>query len=395
MAIRALEPTNFPFFDYKRYSFSLGLEAPEGIWLSGHSASRFAADHGDVVVTGDIVAQSRVAYEKIAAILAAAGLSLRDVVRTVDYVTVDGIADYPGTAALRRDLFGPQPPVTSTVVVKRLLRPTALIEIEVVASRGGSTPIDDGAPVDALHRATARRVGDLVYLAAQLPLRPGTAVVAAPGNIAGQMRQIYQNAGQLLRAAGLGWDNVVKTVEFLTPAGLPRYKETAGVRREFLAPRYPAATGIIMPRLANPEALVQIDFIASRQPLAVINPGWAHYDKLTYSPAIKAGNLLFFAGHGAINPETNASEHPGDIVAQTRYVYSSLMEVLRAAGAGPEAMVKTVEFLTAAALPRYRETADVRREFFRQPYPTATGIVCEQLVRPEMLIEVDAVAVLP
>lgn len=395
MVIRALEPTHFPFFDYKRYSFSLGLEAPEGVWLSGHSASRFAADHGDVVVTGDIVDQSRVAYEKITAILAAAGLSLGNVVRTVDYVTVEGIADYPRTADLRRELFGAQPPVTSTVVVKRLLRPTALIEIEVVASHGGSTPIDAGVPVDDMHRAVARRVGDLVYIAALLPLRPGTAEVGAPGDIAGQTRQVYESAGELLRAAGLGWENVVKTVEFLSPAGLPRYKETAGIRREFLAPRYPAATGIIMPRLANPEALIQVDFIASRQPVEVINPGWAHYDKLTYSPAIKAGNLLFFAGHGATNPETNASEHPGDIVAQTRYIYHSLMQVLRAAGAGPEAMVKTVEFVTSAALSRYRETADVRREVFRRPYPAATGIVCEQLLRPEMMIEVDALAVLP
>jgi len=114
-----------------------------------------------------------------------------------------------------------------------------------------------------------------------------------------------------------------------------------------------------------------------------------------YSQAIAVEGLLFCAGQGALHPATHAPEHPDDIVAQTRYVYRNLMEVLRAAGAGPAAMVKTVEFITPAALPRYRETAALRREFFRPPYPAATGIVCQRLVRPEMLIEVDALAVLP
>lgn len=138
-----------------------------------------------------------------------------------------------------------------------------------------------------------------------------------------------------------------------------------------------------------------MDFIACRSPAEVINPGWPRYNHLTYAPGVRAGNLLFLAGQGAQNPETLVVEHAGDIVGQTRYVYANLMKVLRVAGAGPEAMVKTIEFVTPEALSRYRETANVRREFFQPPYPTATGIVCEALLRPEMLIEVDAWAVLP
>ncbi|MBI3328850.1 MAG: hypothetical protein HYZ81_19370 [Nitrospinae bacterium] len=394
MTKRALEPAYFPFFDYKGYSFSLGLETPEAVWLSGHTASRYAADHGRIVVEGDIVAQSRVAYEKIATILQAAGLSLHDVVRTVDYVPIEGIADYARTAELRRELFGAQPPVTSTVVVNRLLRPTALIEIEVVASPGGSALTETAPSVDAMHRALGRWVGDVVYLGAQLPLKPGMAESVARGDIVSQARQIYENAGRLLRASGLGWEHVVKTVEFLPPAGLAQYRETGHIRREYLGPRFPAATGIIMPHLTHPNALLQVDFVASRLPKEIINPGWSRYEKLTYLPAVKAGNLLFLAGQGALNPETQVVEHVGDIVGQTRYVYANLMRVLQAAGAGPEAVVKAVEFVTPAALPRYRETADLRREFFQPPYPAATGIVCEALLRPEMLIEVDAWAVL-
>jgi enamine deaminase RidA (YjgF/YER057c/UK114 family) len=56
--------------------------------------------------------------------------------------------------------------------------------------------------------------------------------------------------------------------------------------------------------------------------------------------------------------------------------------------------VKTVEYTTVAALPRYRAVADVRKALLTEPYPASTGPVCEAMVRPEMLIEVDATAVL-
>ncbi len=391
MVAQALEPTHFPFFDYKAYSFSLGLETPAGIWLSGHTSSRFSPEHNNMIVAGegDIVAQARVSHDKIAAILQAAEMGLRDVVRLVDYVTVEGMTDYPRLAELRRELFGAQPPVISTVVVHRLLRPTAFIEIEAVASREGSTVI---STADA-QRVLARRMGDVVYISAQLPLEPGTRDVVGPDDLLAQTRQIYENTTPLLAEAGLSWAHVVKTVEYITAAALPQYRETGRVRREYLGPDFPAATGIIMPAVTHPDAMIQIDFVACAAPKTTINPGWSRYAELTYVPGVKSGHLLCLAGQGALNPETLEMEHVGDIVAQSRYVYANLMKVLEAAGVGPEAVVKTIEFVTPEGLRNYRETAGVRREFFKPPYPAATGIVCEALLRPEMLIEVDAWAV--
>lgn len=393
MSIRALEPTHFPFFDYRAYSFSLGVETAAGIWLSGHTSSRFSPEHNHMVVAGegDIVAQAQVSHDKIAAILQAAGLGLQDVVRLVDYVTVEGMASYPRLADLRRKLFGQTPPVISPVVVHRLLRPTAYIEIEAVASRNGSTVVcrADG------ERVLSRRMGDVVYFSAQLPLIPGTNDVSAPGDVVAQTRQIYENTTPLLQQAGLGWEHVVKTVEFFTSAALPQYRETGRVRRDYLGPNFPAATGIIMSAVAHPEAMIQIDFVACAAPKTTINPGWSRYAELTYVPGVKAGHLLCLAGQGALNPDTLEMEHVGDVVAQTRYIYANLMQVLEAAGVGPEAVVKTIEFVTPEGLRHYRETAQVRREFFQPPYPAATGIICEALLRPEMMIEVDAWAVVP
>ena len=42
----------------------------------------------------------------------------------------------------------------------------------------------------------------------------------------------------------------------------------------------------------------------------------------------------------------------------------------------------------------YQGTADVRRAYFRHGFPAATGIVVKELLRPDALIEIDAIAVL-
>src|SRR5215472_11542107 len=112
-----------------------------------------------------------------------------------------------------------------------------------------------------------------------------------------------------------------------------------------------------MPRVAHPGALIQIDIIASRRPHAIINPGWSSYAKLTYSPGVRIGNLLFIAGHAALDPDTGRSVHSGDIVAQSEYIYGKIFDVIAAAGGAPEHLIKTIEYVTAAGLPHYREVA--------------------------------------
>jgi enamine deaminase RidA (YjgF/YER057c/UK114 family) len=189
-------------------------------------------------------------------------------------------------------------------------------------------------------------------------------------------------------------DDVVKTVDYLAPAALPEYKKTADVRREYLAPSFPAATGIIMPRVSHPGALIQIDMIASRRQRAIINPGWSSYANLTYSPGMRTGNLLFISGHAALDPGTGRSVHPDNIVSQAEYIYEKIFEVVAAAGGRPEHLVKTIEYVTPAGLTRYREVANVRTRMMRTPLPASTGVVCERLLRNEFQIEVDSLAVI-
>jgi aminoacrylate peracid reductase len=115
-------------------------------------------------------------------------------------------------------------------------------------------------------------------------------------------------------------------------------------------------------------------------------------ERLTFSPAVRAGNLLFISGTTAAD-EKGDLVGPGDIVAQTRYIYEKFRRLLAAAGAGFEHIVATTEYITTTE--NYRKTADLRREIFRAPFPTATGVIVKGLLREGALIEISAIAVLP
>lgn len=389
MTRTALKPHRFPWFDYSRYTFSLGLQVGSRTLLSGHTASEYDVGSRTMVVRGGMAEQARTAWDKIAAILEAGGRGLADVVRVVEYVTVAGLEQYAEAAAVRAERLGSTRPAVNTVVVSALLRPRALIEIEVTAGPAEPPCLAGDAPPAW---APARAADGLVYLSSLLPV-DDRGRVTGEGDVVAQVRAIYAQAARILGALGLGLDRIVKTVDYLTRPALPAYRATGAVRREQLGPVYPAAAGIVVGRLPHPDALIQVDLIAARQPPAAVNPGWARYGRLTYNPAVRAGDVLLLSGFAALDPETERAVHAGDVAAQAAHVYETIRQVLAAAGARPEHLVKTVEYVTPAGLPRYREVAGVRARYLSVPFPASTGCVCEALLRPEFEIEVDALAI--
>src|SRR5262249_3648657 len=131
--IAAIRPERFPWFDYTRYTFSLGLDLRRGLaGLSGHTASEDDGRQGPVVVKGSLAQQVRTAYAKIEAILEAAGLGLSDIVRVIEYVKLAAIDSYPEVERARREILGEARPTINTVGVSSLLRPEAVLEVEVI-----------------------------------------------------------------------------------------------------------------------------------------------------------------------------------------------------------------------------------------------------------------------
>ena len=383
----AVHPKQFPWFDYSNYSFSLGIDVGDGVYLSGHTASAYDKELDRITIKGDMAEQARTAYSKIAAILEGAGKSFGDVVRVVEYVKPEGIERYAEAAAIRTELFGNHCPAVNTVPVKALLRPDAFIEIEITAGPVGSeTSFGSGLPV-------AQESSGVVFLPTVQAVNENGEIIGA-GDVVAQTAAIFEKAKKMLEKLGLGFDSIVKTLDYITPEALTNYRGTGRVRKEFLGPVYPGAAGILMPRLLHPEALIQYDFIASRDQTVAVNPGWDRYEKLTYSPGVRAGKLLFLSGQGSLDPSTERIVHDGDVVAQAEYTYNNIFKVIEAGGGKPENLVKTIEYVTPAALERYREVGALRAKQLSQPYPAATGLICDSLLRPEMQIEIDPFAVL-
>lgn len=113
----------------------------------------------------------------------------------------------------------------------------------------------------------------------------------------------------------------------------------------------------------------------------------------TWSDAVKKGRILIIGGLVSTD-ENHYTLHPGNLEAQTREIYEQLKKILERAGASLDDVVKTVDYITPQALPNYVATAKIRREYFKDNYPAATGIVVNKLLRDDWLIEIDAIAVL-
>ena len=126
----------------------------------------------------------------------------------------------------------------------------------------------------------------------------------------------------------------------------------------------------------------------------MINPGWERYKRLTFAPAVRKGNLLFLSGMDAaqVDPTTGKAVVKGDIVEQTRVIYEKIKAVLEEAGASFADVVRTMDYITTTE--NYKGTAEVRRQYFGESFPAATGVIVKGLVHERALIEIDVVAVL-
>ncbi|HLH24751.1 MAG TPA: RidA family protein [Chloroflexota bacterium] len=104
-------------------------------WKVGNTiyvAGQLATDaSGKLVGANDMRAQTRQAFENLAAVLEAAGASMRDVVKTTVFIT--DMRHRDAYSEVRQQFYTSDPPASTLVQVVALAEPGALIEIEAVA----------------------------------------------------------------------------------------------------------------------------------------------------------------------------------------------------------------------------------------------------------------------
>ena len=109
-----------------------------------------------------------------------------------------------------------------------------------------------------------------------------------------------------------------------------------------------------------------------------------------YSPAIKAGNLLFISGQIPLDPATG-NLVAGDISAQADRVMRNVSALLRAAGLGFEHVVRTTVFL--ADMNDFAGMNEVYSRYIVDPPPARATVQVARLPR-DVRIEIDAIAII-
>ena len=117
----------------------------------------------------------------------------------------------------------------------------------------------------------------------------------------------------------------------------------------------------------------------------------------SHAISVRPGRLLFIAGQVSVDESGNLVGGQ-EIAAQVRQVFHNLELVLAGSGATFE---NVVQFTTYLVSPRdVQGYLDARLDIYKrvfpaEEFPTNTLLVIDQLVRPEFLIEVEAIAALP
>ena len=125
-----------------------------------------------------------------------------------------------------------------------------------------------------------------------------------------------------------------------------------------------------------------------------VNPEGMHRPTgYTHVVEVTAGRPVYISGQIALDP-SGELVGPGDVGAQARQVFENLRAALGSVGAGFEQVVKlTVYLVDATQMPAVREVRDRYVDTARPPASTAVEV--RRLVRDDLLVEVEAVAILP
>ena len=118
----------------------------------------------------------------------------------------------------------------------------------------------------------------------------------------------------------------------------------------------------------------------------------------TFSQGWRVGNIIFVGGQVSADAQARVIGK-GDIEVQTRNTCENITKVLKEAGADWRHIVKLNTYYVydgpdAGALEFWQKMTRVRFEFFPDPGPAGTAVRVAGLADPDLLIEIEAIAVL-
>jgi 2-iminobutanoate/2-iminopropanoate deaminase len=109
-----------------------------------------------------------------------------------------------------------------------------------------------------------------------------------------------------------------------------------------------------------------------------------------YSPALKAGNMVFLSGSIPLDP-VSGQLVDGGITEQTTRVLENIKALLAAAGTDVDHVVRTTVFMID--LGEFGAMNEVYSKYFSAPYPARSTVQVARLPR-DVRVEIDVIAIL-
>ena len=363
------------------------------------------------VIGEDIATQTRNVIEALKQQLAQAGAGMADVVKHNVYYDsgdADEAAFLREMNRVRLDYFS-SPGPTTTEIRAGLTVEGALIAVEAIAVSGGKKeplmPADHWTWSERSPFCQGWKVGDLVFCGGQRSL-DGNGRLLGSGDIEVQTDNAFRNFETIFKEAGGDRGSILRQNTYYRFLGAGHdvtdyWEKMTRVRMRYWASPSACGTGVRVHGLPDPDELIQVEGMgtlsADKHRLMPAD----HWDWSipgnTFTQGWRVGDLVFVGGQ--ISADANARAVGGDMASQTRNVLQFVRNTLQEAGASERDVVKLNSYYCAEGdwdqIEATNQTvADVLREFYPDPGPAMTNLRVTGFAFEELLIEIEAIAVL-
>ncbi|MET3823087.1 MULTISPECIES: RidA family protein [Burkholderia] len=125
-----------------------------------------------------------------------------------------------------------------------------------------------------------------------------------------------------------------------------------------------------------------------------VNPPelWAPFGAFSMAVVQGAGRIVHLKGQVALDRDGRVVG-AADMRAQVRQTLGNIRDVLAAMGGQMQDVISLVHYATD--IDAFMQAGDIRETFFAEPYPVTTTVQVERLYRPDLLIEIAAIAEIP
>ncbi len=240
----------------------------------------------------------------------------------------------------------------------------------------------------------------MIFISAQSPLDDRQQITHA-SDVVGQTEKVTANLRSILHQFGATFDDIVKTNRwYVEQSGIGDFETAAlAFAKNFTEPG-PVATGISLPRHADPEVLTKIGLVAMLEldgrslPRAHAWPEslWDWHVHLPYKHGVRCEEMIFLGGQVSLDKQGQAV-HPGDLSTQTHQAMQHIGTILDALGAGYDDVCKiTSVYCGNSDANHLHENLSICSSYFPDLGPATTGIPLPQLAYDSMVIEIDTFA---